>query len=107
MHLVLNFPEAKQEVRKTLCGQSTATAPKEAPGGSSNEFVIPTTMSIDEIVKAAAKDDENNICNKCLAEFFDKVLPLKWELGKKEDEVKKEGSTGVAARKMEEEVKEK
>jgi hypothetical protein len=58
-------------------------------------------MSIDEIVKAAAKDDKNNICNKCLAEFFDKVLPLKWELGKKE------GSTGVAARKMEGEVKEK
>jgi hypothetical protein len=40
-------------------------------------------MSIDEIVRAAAKDDKNNICNKCLAEFFDKVLPLKWELKKK------------------------
>jgi hypothetical protein len=43
-------------------------------------------MSIDEIVRAATKDDKNNICNKCLAEFFDKVLPLKWQMKKKEAE---------------------
>ena len=80
MHLVLNFPGVKWEAGRTLCGKPSA------PSASGDDFEITTTMSIDEIVRAATKDDKNNICNKCLAEFFDKVLPLKWELKKKEDE---------------------
>jgi hypothetical protein len=61
--------------RRTLCGHPTAST-KEY--GSKIGFEIAKTLS--EIVKAAAKDDKDNICNKCLAEFFDNVLPLKWKL---------------------------
>ena len=93
MHLVLNSQGLKWGGGKTLCGQPTETRTKGRSstssgrhGRSSSEIEIVTTMSIDEIVRAAAKDDKNDICNKCLAEFFDKVLPLKWQMKKKEAE---------------------
>ena len=81
-HLCLNFPGIKWRVGKTLCGQATVTAAKNY--GSNNEFERTNNLTINEIVRAAANDEKDELCNKCLIEFFDNVLPLSWELMNRE-----------------------
>ncbi len=75
MHLVLECIGLKDGgVAKTLCGQ-TAILDKDS---SSINFESITTVN--EILRAATRDENNKICIVCLAEFFDKVLPVKWKL---------------------------
>ena len=95
MHLVFNFPEGESGVGRTLCGQPATIS----ENSSTNEFEITAAMTFYEIFKAAAKDDKNKICNKCLAEFFDKVLPLKWQMKKKGSRRSKKRRPTRAARK--------
>jgi hypothetical protein len=91
VHLVFNFPGVKWGVGRTLCGEPITTIAKEGVGGSTDDFeIITMNLTVNEIIRAVAKDDKDELCNKCLAEFFDKVLPLKWELMKKEAAAEKE-----------------
>jgi hypothetical protein len=99
MHLVLEFSGRTQEVAKALCGQTAAT--------EDSSHINFETTPIYEIIRAAAKDDKNKICNKCLAEFFDKVLPLSWELMKKEEAATPEKRRTAAAKKWKKEGEKK
>ncbi len=93
-HLTLNFPEVTGRVGETLCGQPTAIA---AEGdGSNNEFEKTTTnLTINEIVRATTNDDKDELCNRCLGEFFDNVLPLSWEWMNREAEAAKKMRTSI------------
>jgi hypothetical protein len=93
-HLTLNFPGVTARVGETLCGQVTAIA---AEGDSlSNEFEKTTNLTINEIVTATANDnDKTELCNRCLGEFFDNVLPLSWEWMDREAEAAKKMRTSL------------
>jgi hypothetical protein len=93
LHLVLNLPGFKWGARKTLCGQEAATAASmeeddDNNNGSNNVFERPaTSLTINDIVRADANgDDKEELCDGCLGEFFDNVLPLSWELINREAE---------------------
>jgi hypothetical protein len=81
MHLVFNSLGNIQGIRKTLCGESVAaTTDTTEDDGLNEEVRIMTPATVNEILEAVVKDDKDTLCNKCLAEFFDNVLPLKWKL---------------------------
>ena len=93
-HLTLNFPGVTGRVGEALCGHVTAIAAES--GGPSNEFEKTTTnLTINEIVRATTNDNKHELCNRCLGEFFDNVLPLSWEWMNREVEAAKKMRTNL------------
>jgi hypothetical protein len=106
-HLAINFPVLEWGPNRTLCGldvttatatattTTTTTTTAAALTNSASKHTLSTEhevtmVSVIEILRAVANDDKDRLCNKCLAEFFDNVLPLKWKAAKKEMEETKE-----------------
>ena len=97
-HLAINFPVLEWGSNRTLCGldvTTTTTTTAAALTNSASKHTLSTEhevtmVSVIEILRAVANDDKDMLCNKCLAEFFDNVLPLKWKAAKKEMEETKE-----------------
>jgi hypothetical protein len=79
VHLALNFPIPKYGLDKTLCGQNTVCIMEY----SLSSEMESTARTISEIIRAAAMDDRDTLCNECLAEFFENVLPLNWRTNEK------------------------
>ncbi|MDQ3872999.1 MAG: hypothetical protein M3258_05245 [Thermoproteota archaeon] len=79
VHLALNFPIPKCGLDKTLCGQNTVCIMEY----SLSMEMESTARTISEIIRAAAMDDKDTLCNECLAEFFENVSPLNWRTNEK------------------------